>query len=124
MVWEPMQGKRCKYVAEGTRSSIFPEVYKYDAGFNHVRTFTIPLNVHIGIQTIGRFGEAWWLGIYDNAHPTVMLDDTFGVLATRHDLPAAYGVKDWSADTMITGVSLSKDKRYMGKAILRRLTKP
>lgn len=112
------------YVAEGTRSSIFPEVYKYDTRFNHVKTFTIPLNVHIGIQTIGRFGNTWWLGIYDKAHPTVMLDDDFGVLATRHDLPAAYGVKDWSAATMITGVHLGKDKTCMGKALLRRLVKP
>ena len=62
--------------------------------------------------------------MYDQAHPTVMLDDEFRVLATRRDLLTAYGVKDWSADTMITGVSLSKDKKYMGKAVLRQIVKP
>ena len=43
------------------------------------------------------------------------------VLATRHDLPTAYGVKDWASDTMVTGLSLSKDKEYLGKAILRQI---
>lgn len=109
------------YVAEGTRNSVFPEVYKYDKNFKHVKTYTIPLNLHIGIQTIGRFNGAWWLGIYDPAHPTVMLDDDFHVLATRHDLLTAYGVKDWTADTMVTGLSLSKDKKYQGKALLRQI---
>ena len=112
------------YIAEGTRSKIFPEVYKYDKDFSHVKTFTIPLHLHIGIQTIGRFNSAWWLGMYDPAHPTLMLDDEFHVLATRRDLLTAYGVKDWSADTVITGVSRSRDKNYMGKAVLQRLVKP
>ena len=109
------------YVAEGTRSSVFPEVYKYDRDFKHVKTYTIPLHLHIGIQTIGRFNGAWWLGMYDPAHPTVMLDDDFQVLATRHDLPTAYGVKDWAAATMVTGVSSSKGKKYLGKAVLRQI---
>ena len=112
------------YIAEGTRSKIFPEVYKYDKDFSHVKTFTIPLHLHIGIQTIGRFNNAWWLGMYDRAHPTLMLDDEFHVLATRRDWVTAYGVKDWAADTMITGVSLSRDKKYMGKAVLRQIVKP
>lgn len=111
------------YVAEGTRSSIFPEVYKYDSDFRYVKTYTIPLHVHIGIQTIGRFNGTWWLGIYDRAHPTVVLDDEFHVLATRHDLPTAYGVKDWAEDSMVTGVSLSQDQRYLGKALVRKVVK-
>ena len=109
------------YIAEGTSSKIFPEVYKYDKNFKHVKTYTIPLHVNIGIQTIGRFNGAWWLGIYDPGHPTVMLDDDFQVLATRHDLSTAFGVKDWTTDTMMTGVSLSKNKKYSGKALLRQI---
>ena len=111
------------YIAEGTRDSSFPQVYRYDLKFRHLKTYTIPLPLHIGIQTIGRSNGFWWLGTYDPAHPTVKLDDEFKVLGTRHDLPTAYGVKEWAEDTMVTGVSGGKKGAYTGKATVRKLVR-
>ena len=111
------------YIAEGTRDTSFPQVYRYDLDFKHLKTYTIPLPLHIGIQTIGRSNGFWWLGAYDPTHPTVQLDDEFKVLGTRRDLPTSYAVKEWAADTMITGVSLGKEKAYSGKAIIRKLVR-
>ena len=98
-------------------------IYVYDKDFRYIATHTLPSgHTDLGVQTIARYGDAFWLGCYGDI--LLKVDDALNIVG-RYSFDCGYGLKCWQGTDVLIGQTISRDegnsKRWRGVARLAHL---
>lgn len=103
------------YVAESTNITVDDsKIYEFDESWNFIQGYTINASVYLGLQSIARVNNNWWIGTYDSVNPSIRLDDSFNILET-YGGGFSFGIDQGPDSKMILGSSYGENQ---GKLIL------
>ena len=103
------------YVAESTNITVDDsKIYEFDESWDFIQGYTINASTYLGLQSIARVNNNWWIGTYDSVNPSIRLDDSFNILET-YGGGFSFGIDQGPDSKMILGSSYGDNQ---GKLIL------